>query len=366
MRKALFEDPAPMRNTSAINIFGRLLAGIFLLALPAALVAADRIELKDGSVILGKLLSAEGGKFKIETSFAGTIEIAQDKIQSFSTEEAVNVGLAAGSAVLGRVQPVEGGIKVVAKDGEMAATPAKVDAIWRVGTDSPAVRKLKAESDAKSRHWAYEASVAIAGRTGVTEKFGANLGFKATLASAQDKLIFAFAAEKAKDSGVTTADREFGGIDYSAFSSPDNGWYVRTSLERDEIKHLDISSSSAFGFGRKLIKNDHQDLELRLGVNYLYESYSNNTNFSSPGLDIALLHSYQFANAKLVNVISYTPAFKEFTNYRIHHESSFELPLGASMWKLKFGVANDYNSKPPAGTERLDTTYFTSLLLNWK
>ena len=74
------------------------------IALGLALVArADRVELTDGSVVLGKLLSAEGGKFKLETAFAGTIEIAQDKIKSFSTEEAVNVALAAGSTVLGQV-----------------------------------------------------------------------------------------------------------------------------------------------------------------------------------------------------------------------------------------------------------------------
>ena len=337
-----------------------------LLALCGATHAADRIELTDGSVVLGKILSAESGKFKVETGFAGTIEIAQDKIRSFSTDEAVNVGLAAGSTVLGKIEAGEGGIKVVAKDGQMTAATDKVAAVWRQGADSPEAKKLKAELAAKTRKWAYEASVAIAGRTGVSEKFGANLGFKATLASAQDKLIFAVAAEKARDNGVDTANRQFGGADYSSFYSPDNGWYVRTTLEKDRIKNLDLRSTTAFGVGRKLLKNDQQDLEFRLGFNYTYEAYSNNTKFDSPGLDVAFLHTYQFKNAKLVNAIGYTPAFKEFSNFRLHHESSVELPLGAALWKLKFGVANDYLSIPPAGTKRLDTTYFTSLLLNWQ
>jgi len=342
-----------------------LFAGAFAL-LAGLSFAADRIELTDGSVVMGKLLSAEGGKFKVETGFAGTIEIAQDKIKSFSTDEAVNVGLAAGSTVLGRVEASDTGIKVVASDGQMSAATGKVAAVWRQGGESPEMRKLKEEAAKKERHWAYEASVAIAGRTGASEKFGAAFGFKATLASAQDKLIFALAAERAEDNGVTTADRQFGGVDYSSFYSPDNGWYVRTSLERDKIRALDLRSSSAFGFGRKLIKNDHQDLEFRLGVNYLHDSYSNNTSFGSLGLDVALLHSFQFPNSKLVNTLTYSPAFSDFANYRLHHESAYELPLGASLWKLKFGVANEYLSVPPAGNERLDTTYFTSLLLNWQ
>ncbi len=342
-----------------------LLAGTFALLAGLAL-AADRIELLDGSVILGKIVSAEAGKFKVETTFAGTIEIVQDKIKSFSTDEAVNVGLTAGSTVLGKVEATDAGIKVVAADGQMSAATGKVAAVWRAGADSPGTRAAKELVAKAQRKWAFEASVAIAGRTGVSEKFGANVGFKATLANARDKLIFAVAAEKARDNGVETANRQYGSVDYSSFYTPDNGWYIRTSIEKDTIKQLDLRSNTAFGFGRKLIKNDRQDLEFRFGLNYLYESYSNNTKFDSPGLDLALLHSLKFANSKLINVLTYTPAFKEFSNYRLHHESALELPLGASLWKLKLGVANDYNSQPPAGTERLDTTYFTSLILNWQ
>lgn len=97
---------------------GLCLAVFFLLA--GLTAAADRIELADGSVIIGKLLSAEAGKFKVETAFAGTIEIAQDQIRSFATDEAVNVGLAAGSVVQGRVEPAGAAIRVVAADGTMA------------------------------------------------------------------------------------------------------------------------------------------------------------------------------------------------------------------------------------------------------
>jgi hypothetical protein len=273
----------------------------------------------------------------------------------------------------------DSGIKVVAPDGQMSAATAHVAAVWRQGADSPETKKIKAESEAKNRHWAYEASVAIAGRQSTTNKFAAALGFKATLASAQDKLIFSLATENASDDGVTTADRTFGGVDYSSFYSAKNGWYARTSLEKDGTKNLDLRSSSAFGLSRRLIKNERQDLELRVGVSYIYDSYAAiytnapvpvlvqpATNFSSAGLDIGFLHTYLFPNSKLTNTITYTPAFKAFNNYRVHHESAWELPIGSSQWKLKLGVANDYNSKPPALTERLDTTYFTNLILNWK
>lgn len=351
-----------MKNTLSRNILVVTLA-TFIAAVTAS---ADRVELTDGSIIKGKLLSADGGKFKVETAFAGTIEIAQASIRSFSTDEAVNVGLTAGSTVLGKVQAADSGIAVVAADGQMSATTANVAAVWRAGSDSPEARAAKEIAKKAERKWAYEASVAIAGRSGASEKFGAAFGFKATLASAQDKLIFALAAERAEDNGVKTADRQFGGADYSSFFSADNGWYVRTSLEKDKIKALDLRSNSAFGLSRRLINNEKQNFEFRLGVSYFYDSYTNNTHFSSAGMDVAFLHSYLFANSKLTNAIGYTPAFTDFANFRVRHESALELPIGASMWKLKLGVANDYLSKPPGSTVRLDTTYFTSLILNWE
>jgi hypothetical protein len=327
---------------------------------------ADRVELSDGSVIHGKIVSLEAEKLKMETSFAGVIEIAQATVRVIATDEPINVSLVSGSAVLGQVSPANGRLKVAAANGELAIVPADIASVWRQGGESPAARLARLNAEKSARKWAYEASVALTGRTGASEKFNSAFGFKATLESAYDRLIFSLAAEQAEDNGVETANRQFGGVDYSSFYSSDNGWYVRTSLEADEIKGIDLRSLSAFGFSRKLVKHARHDLEGRIGASYLYESYSNNTTFSSPGLDVTLLNTYTFANAKLSSALTYTPAFKDFANYRVLHESSFELPLTAALWKLKLGLKNEYQSKPPAAIDKLDTTYFTSLILNWK
>lgn len=348
------------------NLLCCILASALTLILTAP-AHADRIELLDGSVINGKLLYAEEGRFLVETSFAGSVSIDQSKVRTFTTDNPINVGLTSGSSVLGRVESSGAGMTVVAAHARLEATPATIANIWLVGKDSPDVRKLKEAAERARRKWAYEAAVAIAGRTGVSEKFGANIGLKATLASEFDKLVFSLAAERAQDNGVDTADRQFGGVDYSAFFSAHNVWYARTSLEKDRIKNLDLRSSTAFGVGRKLINTEFQDLEARVGLSYIYETYVDGTKFDSPGADLALLHTYQFANAKMANSLSYTPAFEDFANYRLKHESSLEMPIAASQWKLRVGVANEYLSIPPSGvSEKLDTTYFTSLILNWQ
>lgn len=348
------------------NLIKHLPGQALFAALLAVAAHADRVELTDGSVIVGKILSADGGKFSVETGFAGKIEIDQAKIKTFSTDEPVNVAVNGGSRMLGVVTSSETAVAVSSENGQLSAPTGKVAAVWRQGADDPETRALKEDISKRTRAWAYEASAAITGRTGNNEKINVLVGAKATLETIQDKLVFELAAERARDNGVDTANRQYGAADYSAFFSPKNIWYARTSLEKDEIKGLDLRSVTAFGIGRKLIKNPQQDLELRAGFSYTYENFVDGTQFDSPGMDFGLIHTYLFKNGKLSNTLTYTPAFRDFANYRIHHESTYEMPLTDVRWKLRVGLTNDYLGTPPEGVERLDTLYFVSLLLNWK
>jgi Protein of unknown function, DUF481 len=319
------------------------------LAAPAAF--ADRIELTDGSVVNGKVVSVDGGKLKVETAFAGVITIAQDQVQTLVTEAPVHVTQADGTTTLARAEET---------------APAAITTLWREGAESPSARLARETAEKARRKWSYEASVSVSGRTGVREKFNSAAGFKATLGSSRDRLILSVAAERASDRGVTTADRDFGGVDYSVFFSPDYGWYVRTSLEKDTIRSIDLRSNTAFGFSRKLVRKGPLDLQFRFGASYLYEQYPTSTDFDSPGLDLAFLTTYTLAKAKFNSSLTYTPAFEEFSNYRLRHEAGLELPLTASLWKLKVGMTNEYLSQPKGNTDKLDTTYLTSLILSWR
>ena len=331
------------------------------LVLPAA---ADQVELTDGSLLKGRIVSVDAGKIKIETAFVGTVSIPLASVARFATDDAVHVGLADGPTMLTRVEPAPLGVRLVG-DGVVTAA-ARVNVLWRQGAENPVERLMREAAEKARRKWSFEATAAVTGRTGTSDKINATAGFKATLASDRDRLILASTTERAQDNGVQTANRQFLGADYSSFYSPDHGWYVRSTLESDKIKALDLRSTTALGFTRKLIRKGPQDLEFRSGASYVYENYSTGKKFNSPGFDFTLLNTYNFHDAKFATTLAYVPAIRDFSNYRLRHESALELPLTASLWKLKLGVANDYQGIPPAGVARFNTTYFTSLLLNWK
>ncbi len=358
-------SPRSPMNTLNLRTIAALILTTVLTTLLANSASADRIELRDGSVVNGNLVSVMEGSLKVETAFAGTIAIQQAQVRTLTTDAAVHLALVDGSELLGVLVATASGIAVQTPNGTQHTTAGEVSALWREGADSPAMIAARALAERAERRWAYETAVAVAGRSGVRDKFGANFGIKATLASAEDKLVLSGAAERAEDNGVETIDRHSAGIDYSTFITPDNGWYARTALEVDEIRALDLRSTSGFGFSRKLIKTSRQDLEFRAGVGYLHENYADSTRFSSTGLDLAFLHRHMFGNAKMTNTLTYTPAFEAFGNYRLLHESALEIPLATAFWKLKLGLINDYHSRPPDGVESLDTIYSTSLILSW-
>lgn len=334
-----------------------------LLALPAA---ADQVELVDGSLIKGRILAVETGKIRVQTSFVGTVTIALESVVSFATDEAVHVGVAGSPVVVSRVSSTEAGVAIDGESVRLAAKPSQVTALWRQGGESPAQRVAREAAEKRRRKWAYEASGTITGRMGVRDKLNATVGLKATLASSRDRLILAMSAERAEDQGIPTANRESASVDYSAFYSPDRGWYVRSLAETDEIKALDFRSTTAAGISRKLIRRSNLDLEFRSGASFLVENFSNGQRFDSPGLDFTLLNTCTLGHSKLTTTLAYVPTFQSFGNYRMRHESSLEVPLNVSLWKLKLGLTNDYQSQPPGAVEKFDTTYFTSLLLNWK
>ncbi|EDY81843.1 hypothetical protein VDG1235_1463 [Verrucomicrobiia bacterium DG1235] len=341
---------------------------LFLLAVASSKFAfGGTVQTKDGSFISGKILSIEEGAIKIETSFAGTIEVKQSDVSNFSTEDTINLSTSDGNTLVGTVEGSGDELLVSTEGGSFETRTDQISHAWQPGQDSPADRALKAQADASKRSWKYNASVDISGKSGNSDRSAMRIGASATLQSSEDRLRFYLGIDKGKENDSTTADEIKGGIDYSAFFSDTFSWYARTELETDDIELLDLRSTTAFGIGKHVLQEDDQSLEVRGGLAYRFESFQDGSEVESPGLDLSLIHSKDFTWGSLNNLLNYNPSFEDFGNFRVYHESSLDLPVGTGeFWTLRVGLSNDYNSEPLPGLKEMDTTYFTRLLLKWK
>jgi hypothetical protein len=336
-----------------------------VLALSAAHLFADVVETRNGAKLVGKITKIVGGTITLATNYAGELAIKQSEVTSLTTDEAVAVRLASGTRIDGRVSTSAGTIQVAGKEGTVSTTIDKVAASWTAGAEDPQIIAAR-------RHWTIETSADITGRQGNTKSTGIGAGFVAKLVSPHDVLKFYGSYDYATTTSVTgvktkSADATKGGIDYQSFYSEKVGWFVRSELGQDFVAGIDLRSTTDAGASFRLIKTTSQNLVGRLGAGYRFESFPVGPNNQGAVASTGLRYSYTLNKyASLVTDLQYLPAFKDFADYRFIHDSAIEVPLAVDFWKLRLGVVNDYNSRPPGGRENLDTTYYTRMLLEWK
>jgi hypothetical protein len=331
-------------------------------ALSLTLAVADTVETTDGSRLQGRILKVEGGVIEIETAFAGVVKVDQSKVVSFSTDNPVFLRFQGGNTVQGPVAAVGSEVRVSAPAASGQGAVSTVEAVWLTSDQSPEARAARAAL----RSWAYEASADVLGKTGNSKSIASALGFQALLASPSDRLRFYANYARSEQDGAVTVNQARGGIDYSNNFSGRYSWYVREEIGTDKIQNLDFYSNTAAGFGYDVIKESNQTLTFRGGLAYRYESYKSGANVSAPALDLALIHDYSADTWKVGNRLTFLPSLEDFSNFRVLHDSFFEVPLAAGPWKLRLGVGNDYNSEPQPGKKKLDTTYYTKFVLSWR
>lgn len=327
-----------------------------------SLAFADVVETKNGARLVGKVVKIDGSVILLNTDYAGEIKVKQSDVTSVTTEAPLNVRLASGTVLQGTLSSSgQGALVITGPDGSLNTSVEKVATTWAPGATDPAVAALQ-------RSWAYEAAVDITGKTGNKEQVGTSFSARAVLKTSQDTLQFYTAYDRQVSDGAKSSDQFKAGVDYQNNFSGRKSWYVRDEGGFDRIKDIQLYNIAGAGLGYDFIKKENHTLTGRAGFSYRYEGYKNpvTPDVNSAGLDFGLQHRYDTATWSLINRLSYVPLFEDFANYRIQHESFFEIPMADPAWKLRLGVSNDFNSQPGPGVQKLDTTYFTRLVLNWK
>ena len=336
------------------------MASVFV-ALLGAQLPADVVETKNGSRLVGTVTAIGGGTVTLSTDYAGAITIKQADVVSITTDAPVAVRLESGTRIDGKIAASGGELKIMGADGVVTTSVAKVAASWKAGATDPDVAAL-------DRKWAYEANVDVTGKSGNKSQLGTAFGFRAKLAGVKDTLQFYTAYDRQVSDGQKSADQFKLGTDYANNFSGKYSWYVRDEGGFDRIKDVELYNVAALGLGYDLIKAPKQTLTGRAGLSFRYEGYKNprTEDVKSAGLDFGLAHSLATDGFAIVNRLAVVPTFEDLGTFILTHESFLELPLANPNWKLRMGVSNDYNSKPGRGVEKMDTGYFTRLVLNWR
>jgi len=217
----------------------------------------------------------------VATDFAGQITIKQSEVVSLATDAPIAVRLASGTRFDGRLTAgAGGGIQIAGTDGTISTTVDKVAATWAAGAVDPLV----------ARHWAYEASVDVSGKTGNREQIGTAGELRATLKTTQDTLQFFSSYNRQVSDGAKSADQLKVGVDYQNNFAGRYSWYMRDEGGFDRVKDVELYNIAAAGVGFDVVKEPKRTLTGRAGLSFRYEGYKSpaTADVKSAGLDLGI------------------------------------------------------------------------------
>ncbi len=348
----------------SILLFGLLLS----LAWPTGWLHADVVDTRAGARLVGKITKIDDGKVFLETDYAGKLEIKQSEVTGIATEEIMAVRLQGGTTLRGRVAgSPEGGLVVTGAAGETRIRVDKIAATWPAAGEDPAVIAMKKAVADRRRRWALQIGVDITGKSGNASSSGVATNIVATLTGPKDALKLYGDYNYLRTDNSKSTDETKAGVDYTNFFHDRLGWFTRSELQRDEIAQVNLRATSDVGLTYRFIKDLREELAGRIGTGYRYENFTTTSSREGVILAFGVFHSYKFSRAAVLTTdIKYLPNAADFADFRFVHDSGLEVPMAASLWKMRMGVTNQYDGRPQPGREHLDTTYYTRLLLNWK
>jgi putative salt-induced outer membrane protein YdiY len=218
------------------------------------------------------------------------------------------------------------------------------------------------------RTWAIEVSLDATGRTGNREQFGTAASAKLTRRRERNTLEFQASIDRQETNNRVSADRLRLSGDYQTTLFERYSWYIRDEGGYDHVKDIDSYNIAGTGIGYDFIQEADHKLTVRVGLSHRIELIGNPKvpDKRSAGFDVGVNHEYQFEVARMINRLAYVPDFGELGDFRFTHDSSLEVPLSTTYWRLRIGVSNEYKSNPGPRLEKMDTTYFTRLVLTWR
>lgn len=355
-----------------------------LLAVSGATLQADTVTTTTGDVLHGTIKGIQGGNITLETDFAGTLQIAKDKV--------AKVDYTAEGEFYVRTDPANEEAKTLVKVGRDAEgntilipTQEKAEALaiteastlWTPGDTDPDFPPIK--------RWAYSASLGITGNSGASNDLSVSAYADAVRTGEETTFKLYGSYNKTRSEGELTAERYIGGLDFEHRPYEYFSWYVRDEAQHNRFNDYKLRNVLGLGYGLYVWNEKTEKgvslLRFRTGLAHTYvEHYTHEENSDSRltdsdiALDLGLLFHYDFSTGVQWNTeITYTPLIDDLDKGTLVHESKLSYLLSElatidsrlSDISLEAGMRNEYQTQPEPGMNHTDTTWYVRLKKSW-
>ncbi len=329
------------------RLAGSLLAAVFWLPAPGL---ADELIFKNGDRLTGTVVHLEHGKLTFESAVVGPVTVAVDELESFATQEPIELRLTDGRTVSDRVVRAEAGSVRFAGDRS------------KVGFSE--IEEINPEPV----QWHGSLAAGLVVERGDTDSQEANIDFNTRRYADTYRLRFRlrYKGDRSRSGGsdFNTTDRLVRVT--SQYDLPIDDrlfWYSRLRGERDGVADLNLRTVLGSGIGYKLINRSDFRFEVQAGPAWVRDNYKDSrldTDYPAGVIRWVMKKDLHDA-VHFFHEGEWTPSLREFNDKQLLIS---ETGLRVDLVKGWFGEAKllwELDTEPARGKERQNVDYIFAL-----
>ena len=332
-----------------------------MLACSSLSLQAEQVTLKNGDHLSGAIVSMDGKKLVIKTTYAGEVSIDWAEVSQFSSDkDTLVVTKADKQLVSGTVTSEDSDVLVATAQG-MQRVPRTDVATMRSPADQAAYEKSLHPGMLEG--WTGGGSVGFALTRGNSQTTNLALGFNALRKTSTDAWVMNAASIYSSDEklGETTANSFGGLIRYDRNIS--KRWFVYGVFAGmyDALQDLNYRIMPGGGLGFHAIASSATTLDLLGGLGYTRESYYDGTINNLVTATVGDEFSHKFSPAvSITQNLYYLPSLNNTSNYRVNF--SFGIATKLNGWMTaNANFLDQYVSQPVLGNKKNNVLFTTGL-----
>jgi putative salt-induced outer membrane protein YdiY len=331
----------------------KMIVGILFVAAWNGVAYADEVVFKNGDKLTGKVKQLTEHKLTFESQVAGPVTIDVSKIQTFKTDEAMEIKLADGTSFSKAIAESGLGFVAVMCDEQYEEQEFALDKIMSI---EPVM-----DTNAK---WKGDISAGVTATRGNTVTDTSNLSVNFNRRTKNDRTIisgyYIKGEQKNTDTGekITTEDAWWVKGKYDYFFTKKFYVYGEGRYETDAIANLQSRTILGAGAGRQWIESESMNFSTEGGLASLYERYTNRTNSTD---EVSGQLGYHFdrklnSKVKFFNDLTYYPKLEELSDYFLTTTGEIRTSITERIF-TNFKVIFNHDATPAEGARKTDVKY---------
>ena len=299
-------------------------------------LSADTVELYNGDRLSGQVEALVSSKLTLQTSYAGTLSIQWDQIETLSTAEPFLVEFIDGESTTGSISSPEPGTLQIGSNSPVAVT--EVVALRRE-------RAVRPEPGFFAS-WQGSADLGYTFSRGNTTIDNLSISFQPERETLVDRTRLQVRSLYSAQGEERSSNMHLGQIRYDRFLSPRTFVFAQGRFETDQREQLDLRTSQGGGLGIEFQIDPLTSVSIFAGMTFLQEDFQS----LARKLSAEALAGLEFETAGLEPFVIGTrsqllPILTE-GRYRVEWTASVRIPFFGG-FTLGLELFENFDSDPP-------------------